>query len=187
VENSTHEYAREGSVLWLTGLSGAGKSTLATALGKSLKERGERVTVLDGDVLRQGLCKDLGFSQADRTENLRRASEVAKLLADEGFIVITAFISPLASQRAMARECIGEDRFKEVFVDCPLEVCESRDPKGLYKKARQGELPEFTGITSPFEPPIKPDIHLRTDSASIEETVQRLNTLLPPRDPGRVH
>ncbi len=164
-----------GSVLWFTGLSGAGKSTIARAFEQELIEKKDKVFVLDGDTFRQGLCEDLGYSEEDRRENVRRAAHVAKIMADEGFTVITAFISPFAELRDLARGIIGPSRFKEVFVDCPLEVCEARDVKGLYAKARRGELADFTGLSSPFEKPLEPDVHLRTDKGGIRETIQQLN------------
>jgi bifunctional enzyme CysN/CysC len=148
----------KGKVIWFTGLSGSGKSTIANALEKELHALGKRTYILDGDNIRQGLNKDLGFTDADRVENIRRVAEVAKLMMDAGLIVMTAFISPFRAERQMARELIGEDNFIEVFVDTPLQVCEQRDPKGLYKKARSGQLPNMTGINSPYEPPQKADL-----------------------------
>lgn len=147
----------KGTVVWFTGLSGSGKSTLANALEEALHAQGKRTYILDGDNIRQGLNKDLGFSDADRVENIRRAAEVAKLMMDAGIIVMTAFISPFRADREMARELIGQDHFIEVFVDTPLEVCEQRDPKGLYKKARSGLIPNMTGIDSPYETPLRPE------------------------------
>lgn len=151
---------QKGKVIWLTGLSGAGKSTLANALDEALYRQGKRAYILDGDNIRHGLNKDLGFTQADRVENIRRVAEVAKLMLDAGLIVITAFISPFRSEREMARALIGNDRFMEVFLDTPLEVCELRDPKGLYRKARSGKLPNMTGIDSPYEAPQQPDVRI---------------------------
>ncbi len=168
------EAKTEGRVLWFTGYSGAGKTTLARTFEAELRAKGEKAIVIDGDELRKGLCRDLGFSPADRKENLRRAAELAKFLASAGFTVITAFISPLAEHRNFAKAVIGQDRFREVFVDCPLEVCERRDVKGLYAKARKGEIPEFTGISAPYEVPIKPDIYLRTDLGGIEASLAPL-------------
>ncbi len=147
----------KGKVIWFTGLSGSGKSTIANALEKELHAQGKRTYILDGDNIRQGLNKDLGFTDADRVENIRRVAEVAKLMMDAGLIVMTAFISPFRAEREMARELIGKENFIEVFVDTPLDVCEQRDPKGLYKKARSGQLPNMTGINSPYEPPLHPD------------------------------
>lgn len=165
---------QRGATFWLTGLSGSGKSTLAKAFEKRLIEAGHPAYILDGDTIRHGLNRDLGFSAADRAENIRRISEVAKLFNDAGIIVITAFISPYRADRAQAREIIGAERFAEVFVDAPLEVCESRDPKGLYKKARAGEIPAFTGISDPYEAPEKPELHLRTNEQSVEQLVDHL-------------
>jgi len=178
VNEAADSMAQAGSVLWFTGLSGAGKSTLARALESELQKKNEKVVVLDGDTFRKGLCADLGFSDQDRRENVRRAAFVAKMLADEGFTVITAFISPFEDLRRLAREIVGPSRFKEIFVDCPLEVCEARDVKGLYAKARRGELPAFTGLSSPFEEPLQPDLHLHTDKNSIQETIQQLSAFI---------
>jgi bifunctional enzyme CysN/CysC len=152
-----------GKVIWFTGLSGSGKSTLANALEKELHALGKRTYILDGDNIRQGLNKDLGFTDADRVENIRRVAEVAKLMMDAGLIVMTAFISPFRAERQMARELIGENNFIEVFMDTPLQVCEERDPKGLYKKARKGQIPNMTGINSPYEPPQKADLIVSDD------------------------
>ncbi|MGA2029967.1 MAG: adenylyl-sulfate kinase [Verrucomicrobiota bacterium] len=160
-----------GYVLWLTGLSGAGKSTIAAQLKQELLARGQPVCVLDGDVLRAGLCSDLGFSPADRKENIRRIGELAKLFAATGVICIVAVISPYRTDRRQARTLIEQGRFIEIYVNAPLEVCERRDPKGLYAKARKGEIAEFTGISSRYEPPEKPEIELHTDKLSITESV----------------
>ncbi len=157
----------KGKVIWFTGLSGSGKSTIANALEKELHTQGKRTYILDGDNIRQGLNKDLGFTDADRVENIRRVAEVAKLMMDAGIIVMTAFISPFRAERQMARELIGEENFIEVFVDTPLDVCERRDPKGLYKKARSGQLPNMTGINSPYERPIYPDLAIETAQTGI--------------------
>lgn len=148
----------KGKVIWFTGLSGSGKSTLANALEVELHKQSKRTYILDGDNIRQGLNKDLGFTDADRVENIRRIAEVAKLMMDAGLIVMTAFISPFAREREMARELIGEENFIEIFVDTPINVCEKRDPKGLYKKARDGSLPNFSGVSSSYEAPINPNI-----------------------------
>jgi adenylylsulfate kinase len=158
----------------LTGLSGSGKSTLAKALEKRLVESGHLAYILDGDNIRHGLNRDLGFSAQDRTENIRRVAEVARLLNEAGVIVITAFISPYREDRAQARQIIGASRFAEIYVDAPLEVCESRDPKGLYKKARAGEIPQFTGISDPYEAPEAPELRLRTAEESVDQLVARL-------------
>jgi bifunctional enzyme CysN/CysC len=159
------------SVIWLTGLSGAGKSTLANLLEKKLHAQGVRTYLLDGDNVRHGLCKDLGFTAADRVENIRRVAEVARLMVDAGVVVITAFISPFRAERRMARDLLEASEFVEVFVDTPLAVAEERDPKGLYKKARRGELKNFTGIDSPYEPPEAPEIRVDTTSVSAEQAV----------------
>ena len=161
-------------VLWFTGLSGSGKSTIANALEKALHTQGIRTYVLDGDNVRHGLNSDLGFTDADRVENIRRIGEVAKLMVDAGIVVLTAFISPFRAERDMVRELFEEDEFLEIFVDTPLEVAEARDPKGLYQKARRGEIPNFTGIGSPYEAPLNPDVHIHTENESIDEIVNRL-------------
>lgn len=173
---------QSGFVVWLTGLSGAGKSTLAYALEARLIEVGHATCVLDGDNLRRGLCADLGFSGTDRRENCRRAACVAGLLADAGLIVVTSLISPTRSVRAEARDTVGRDRFLETFVDAPIDICEARDPKGLYRRARAGEIADFTGVSSPYEAPASPDLHLRTDTNSIESLVDRVVTELHARD-----
>jgi adenylyl-sulfate kinase len=161
-------------VIWFTGLSGSGKTTLASALRLRLIELGFNSTLLDGDIIRKGLNKDLGFNDADRRENIRRIGEVSKILIDSGLIVLSAFISPYERDRAMVREIVGSENVIEVFVDCPLEVCEARDTKGLYKRARAGELPDFTGIGSPYERPSKPEIIIRTDQLSVDQSLERL-------------
>jgi bifunctional enzyme CysN/CysC len=169
--------ARAGAkavTLWLTGLSGSGKSTLAKAAERTLFDQGENVYFLDGDNLRRGLNKNLGFSAADRSENIRRAAEVAALMNQAGITVICAFISPYAADRSSAKSIIGADRFIEVHVEAPLEVCEARDPNGLYAKARKGELRNFTGIDDPYERPTDPDLTVSTDSSPIDECVQRI-------------
>ncbi len=162
------------AVIWFTGLSGAGKSTVANLLEKRLHAAGKRTYLLDGDNLRHGLNKDLGFTATDRVENIRRVAEVAKLMVDAGIIVLTAFISPFRAERQMARDLMAQGEFIEVFVDLPLAVAESRDPKGLYKKARSGLLKNFTGIDSPYEKPENPEIHLNTDACTIEEAAERI-------------
>ncbi len=148
------------SVLWFTGLSGSGKSTIANLVEKRLYTRGRHTTILDGDNVRHGLNRDLGFTDADRVENIRRVAETAKLMADAGLIVLVSFISPFRSEREMARGLMPEGEFIEIFVDTPLEVAEARDPKGLYARARAGEIKNFTGIDSPYEPPESPELHL---------------------------
>lgn len=165
-------------VYWMTGLSGSGKSTLANALQNKLFQQGKQVYVLDGDNVRQGLNKDLDFSDAGRIENIRRIAELAKLFVDSGFIVITAFISPFASDRAQAKAIIGEDWFREIYIDTPLEICEKRDVKGLYKKARSGQISSFTGIDSPFELPERPELIIETNKSTIEQGVEQLLKLL---------
>lgn len=173
-EDRERLHGHPGQVVWFTGLSGSGKSTVANALEVELHAQGRRTYILDGDNLRQGLNRDLGFSSVDRVENIRRVAEVARLMMDAGVIVLTAFISPFRAERAMARELIGADRFVEVFVDTPLDVCEARDPKGLYRKARAGLLPDMTGIDSPYERPLNPDLALAHGSCSLDEAVQAL-------------
>ena len=168
----------KGKVIWFTGLSGSGKSTIANALEKELHTQGRRTYTLDGDNVRKGLNKDLGFTDADRVENIRRVAEVAKLMMDAGLIVITAFISPFRDEREMARELIGSENFIEVFMDTPLEVCEKRDSKGLYKKARAGNLPNMTGIDSNYEPPIAPHVTFSTETHSVAESVNHLIEIL---------
>ena len=159
---------QKGCVIWFTGLSGSGKSTLANAVEHVLHQQRHHTYVLDGDNVRHGLNKNLGFSPEDREENIRRIGEVAKLFADAGTIVMTAFISPYRADRDQARALIAEGRFVEVFVDCPLEVCEERDTKGLYKKARAGEIKEFTGISAPYESPLNPEVTVNSAELSIE-------------------
>ncbi len=164
----------KGKVLWMTGLSGSGKSSVANAVELALHNRGVHTFILDGDNVRHGLNKDLGFTDADRVENIRRTAEVAKLMVDAGLVVITAFISPFRSERDMARALFAEDEFVEIFLDVPLDVAEERDPKGLYKKARRGELPHFTGIDSPYEAPETAELRLPTAELSIEECVAKV-------------
>jgi bifunctional enzyme CysN/CysC len=168
----------KGKVIWLTGLSGSGKSTIANALEKELHAQGKRTYILDGDNVRQGLNKDLGFTDADRVENIRRVAEVAKLMMDAGLIVMTAFISPFRAEREMARELVGAEHFIEVFVDTPLDECERRDPKGLYKKARSGQLPNMTGINSPYEPPAQPDMVINSTITTTKEAAAQINRYL---------
>ena len=160
--------------IWLTGLSGSGKSTLANALEVALTEQGKHTYLLDGDNVRHGLNKNLGMSDQDRTENIRRVSEVAKLMVDAGLVVITAFISPFRADRDAARALFEDGEFVEVFADAPLEECEKRDPKGLYKKARAGEIKEFTGIDSPYEAPANAEVVINTAEHDIGECVRQL-------------
>ena len=159
-------------IIWLTGLSGSGKSTIANLVEKKLHAMGNHTYLLDGDNVRHGLNKDLGFTDADRVENIRRIGEVAHLMVDSGLIVLTAFISPFRAERQMVREMMGEGEFIEVFVDTPLEVCEARDIKGLYKKARAGELKNFTGIDSPYEQPETAEIHVNTVDNTADEAAE---------------
>jgi adenylylsulfate kinase len=171
---------QRGTVVWLTGLSGSGKSTLARALEQRLARAGRLAVVLDGDNVRHGLCADLGFSAADRAENIRRIGHVAALLADAGVLAITAFISPFRADRAAARAVVG-DGFVEVFVDTPLAACEARDVKGLYAKARAGEIAEFTGVGSPYEPPGSPELHLATAGRTADDLAADVLALLVAR------
>ena len=159
------------AVLWFTGLSGAGKSTVAGALENRLAELGYHTYLLDGDNVRHGLCSDLGFSEQDRRENIRRIGELAKLMADAGLIVLSAFISPHRAERQLVRDLLPEGEFIEVFVNASLEVCEGRDPKGLYRKARAGEIPNFTGIDSEYQAPENPEIDLPAGEKSVDELV----------------
>ncbi len=165
---------QRGKVLWYTGLSGSGKSTIANAVDIRLHELGKHSYLLDGDNVRHGLNGDLGFDDAARIENIRRVAEVAKLFVDAGLIVSTAFISPFRSDREYARDLIGAADFIEVFIDTPLEICEQRDPKGLYQKARAGEISNFTGISSPYETPNHPNIHIHTDELSVEQATAEI-------------
>lgn len=168
-------------VVWLTGLSGAGKSTLAGALESYLYQSGYHCYLLDGDNIRHGLSKDLGFDHDSRAENIRRVGEVAKLMVDAGMIVITAFISPFRHEREMVRDMFEPDEFIEVYLDVPIQVCEQRDPKGLYKKARSGEIPDFTGISSPYEIPDRPEVVVNTGLDSIESCLMKVIGVLKDR------
>lgn len=169
----------KGRVVWFTGLSGSGKSTMANALELELHARGMRTYILDGDNVRQGLNRDLGFTDADRIENIRRIAEVARLMMDAGLIVMTAFISPFCREREMARTLIGPGNFLEVYISTPLEICEQRDVKGLYKKARSGLLSNMTGLNSPYEAPERPDIELNcSDAHTTTSLAQILNLVL---------
>jgi adenylylsulfate kinase len=165
-------------VIWLTGLSGSGKSTIANLLEMKLTEAGKHTYLLDGDNVRHGLCGDLGFSDIDRVENIRRISEVAKLFVDSGLIVLTAFISPFKTDRDFCRGLLNEGEFVEVFIDTPIEVCEERDPKGLYQKARQGDIKDFTGIGSSYEAPENAEIHLQFDGQTAQESAEQLFEML---------
>jgi adenylylsulfate kinase len=168
-QNGHHSF-----VLWFTGLSGSGKSTVANELAKKLFAKGIRNYVLDGDNIRHGLNKDLGFSDADRKENIRRIGEVAKLFVDSGQVVLTAFISPFIADRKLVRNLLEKDEFIEIYVKCPLEECEKRDPKGLYQKARKGLIPDFTGIHSPYEEPLDPELVVNTSESSVDECVEQI-------------
>lgn len=169
---------QRGCVIWFTGLSGSGKSTLANVIAHLLHKRDHHTYVLDGDNVRHGLNKNLGFSPEDREENIRRVGEVAKLFVDAGTIVMTAFISPYRADRDQARDLLSENRFVEVYVDCPLDVCEERDPKGLYKKARSGEIKEFTGISAPYEAPEDPEVVIDTSQLDILASAQEVISYL---------
>lgn len=171
-----------GFVIWLTGLSSSGKSTIATELERELFDLGRQAYVLDGDNIRHGLCANLGFSPTDRTENIRRVGEVAKLFADAGFICITAFISPYLADREIVRNLLPAGRFVEVYVNAPIEVCEKRDPKGLYARARAEEIREFTGVSAPYEPPLKPELELQTDKLSVSDSVHKILEFLHVQD-----
>ncbi|MGM9950582.1 MAG: adenylyl-sulfate kinase [Lysinibacillus sp.] len=165
-------------ILWFTGLSASGKSSVANAFAHRLFEDGKQAFVLDGDNIRHGLNSDLGFDEASRKENIRRIGEVAKLFVEGGQIVLTAFISPYREDRQVVRSLVQEGEFIEVFVKCSVEACEKRDPKGLYKKARNNEIPNFTGVSAPYEEPINPEIILDTENQTIEECVEQLQKVL---------
>jgi bifunctional enzyme CysN/CysC len=184
-EQRAARFGHAGRIVWLTGLSGSGKSSIATELERELFNAGKLAYVLDGDNIRHGLNRDLGFSPEDRKENIRRIGEVAKLFADAGVVCITSFISPYRSDRDMVRQIAKPGQFVEVYVNAPLEVCEQRDPKGLYAKARAGQIKEFTGLTAPYEAPERPEIELRTDKLSVAESVARLLEYLHVAEPER--
>ncbi|MGD6843436.1 adenylyl-sulfate kinase [Bacillus infantis] len=167
-------HGHKSMILWFTGLSGSGKSTIANALEARLHKEGYSTFLLDGDNTRFGLNKDLGFSEKDRKENIRRIGEVCRLMAHAGLIVLASFISPYKADRSLVRSLAEEGEFIEVYVDCPLEVCEARDPKGLYQKAKKGAIHSFTGITAPYEPPDAPEIIIRSDLEGINESVQKI-------------
>ncbi len=173
---------QRGCLVWLTGLSGSGKSTIAFELERLLIERNQAAYVLDGDNIRHGLNANLGFSSEDRTENIRRIAEVGKLFADAGLITITAFISPFRSDRDSARRLLADDDFVEVWINTSIEACEKRDPKGLYKKARAGEIANFTGIDSPYEPPTSPELMIENDHGTPREAADRILKLLEQRN-----
>jgi bifunctional enzyme CysN/CysC len=169
-------------VVWLTGLSGSGKSTIANRLEARLHDLHRHTYILDGDNVRHGLTRDLGFTEADRVENVRRIAEVAKLFVDAGLVVLVSLISPFRDERRMAREMMEEGEFVEIFVDCPIEVCEQRDPKGLYRKARAGQIRNFTGVDSAYEPPDDPDIVLKTGERSVDEVADQVIDYLRSRN-----
>ena len=171
-------FGHQSAVLWFTGLSGSGKSSVANALEQALAAQGKHTYLLDGDNVRHGLCADLGFSAEDRTENLRRVGAVAGLMVDAGLLVIVAMISPLAQARELARSQLRHTAFLEVYINAPLAVCELRDPKGLYKRVRRGEIGHFTGVDSPYEPPLSPHLELQTDAMSPDQCVDQLVSLL---------
>jgi adenylylsulfate kinase len=173
-DSRSRRYGQVGRVVWFTGLSGSGKSTIANELERQLYALGRHVYLLDGDNLRHGLCSDLGFSAADRTENIRRAAEVARLLADAGFICLAAFISPLRADRDRARALFPPGHFIEAHVATPIAICRRRDPKGLYARADAGALKEFTGVSAPYEPPLSPEVTLHTDRDSVATCVTQL-------------
>ncbi|MCP3030017.1 adenylyl-sulfate kinase [Halobacillus sp. A1] len=177
-EDYRKKNAHSSGVIWLTGLSGSGKSTIANIVNQKLFEKSLQSYVLDGDNVRHGLNNDLGFNDSDRQENIRRVGEVAKLFADSGTIVLASFISPFQSDRDQIRQSLDEGEFIEVFVSCPLEECEGRDPKGIYKKVRNGEIPSFTGIDSPYEEPSNSEIVVYTNQESEEESADRIIQLL---------
>jgi bifunctional enzyme CysN/CysC len=175
--NKTARAALKGQkpvILWFTGLSGSGKSTIANIVERKLHLTGQHTYMLDGDNVRHGLNRDLGFTDADRVENIRRVAEAAKLFVDAGMIVLVSFISPFRSERRTARELVQPDEFLEVFIDTPIEVCMARDPKGLYKRAKAGEIKNFTGIDSPYEPPEHAEIHVRTVNVSPEDAADQI-------------
>lgn len=180
--NRDRLHDHRAAIIWLTGLSGSGKSTLANAVAKKIHQSGNPVYVLDGDNVRRGLCRDLGFSLADRHENIRRISEVAKLFLDAGIIVLVATISPLREDRQRARAIVPEGGFFEVYCHSPLAVCEARDVKGLYRRARKGKIPEFTGISSPYEEPDNPELTLDTAEKTIDSCVADILQLLKQQD-----
>lgn len=173
-KNRSENTSQKPCILWFTGLSGSGKSTIASALEEMLFNNGNFTYLLDGDNIRHGLNKDLGFDDASRIENIRRIGEVAKLFVDSGLIVLSAFISPFKSDRSVVKALVEENEFIEIFIDTPIEICEQRDPKGLYKKARAGEIKEFTGIDSPYEKPTLPNLHIINDNISVEDACKKI-------------
>lgn len=181
-EDRCQQKSQKPCVLWFTGLSGSGKSTVANAVEALLFQNGNHSYLLDGDNVRHGLNKDLSFSEQDRVENIRRIGEITKLFIDSGLIVLSAFISPFKADRQQVRDLFKDGEFIEVFVDTPLDVCEQRDPKGLYKKARAGDIKNFTGLDSPYEVPQNPEIHLKTNEYSIDELAQQVLQYLRSND-----
>lgn len=181
VEERRRLMGQKPKLIWFTGLSGSGKSTLAVQLEAALHAQGFKTYLLDGDNIRSGLNKDLSFSDDARVENIRRISEVCKLFLDAGVILLSAFISPFQADREQVKNIVGEENYIEVFVDTPLEVCEQRDVKGLYKKARAGVIPNFTGISSPYEKPSNPDVVIETDKLNVEASLDVLMTAIVPR------
>lgn len=173
-------FEQHAKVIWLTGLPCSGKTTVGIGLKKALSERGFMVRMLDGDVTRRGLCSDLGFSDADRNENIRRVAEVSKLFLETGIITINAFITPTLELRELAQQIIGDDKLIQVYVNSPVEVCEERDVKGMYAKARRGEISGFTGVSAPFENPVDPDIEINTNLNTPEVNIQQLLDYLLP-------
>lgn len=180
-EDRERMLGQKSIMIWFTGLSGSGKSTLSIALEKELFARGYICRLLDGDNIRAGINKNLTFSSDDRVENIRRISEISKLFVDSGIITIAAFISPTNDLRNLAKSVIGEQNFMEVYVNTPIEVCESRDVKGLYKKARKGEIADFTGVSAPFEEPVNPTIKIDTSALTLEESVEQLLAIIIPK------
>ena len=168
------KHSHRGAVVWLTGLSGAGKSTIANQTAEQLHQLGFQTVILDGDKLRLGLCVDLGFSIADRNENVRRVGELAKLFLELGIVVLVALVSPIRSAREKVKQSFPENSFFEVYCSCPLSVCQARDPKGLYAKAMSGAIPEFTGVSSPYEAPLNPSLIIDTSTESVEAAANRL-------------
>ncbi|HMP99105.1 MAG TPA: adenylyl-sulfate kinase [Cyclobacteriaceae bacterium] len=183
VSDNDRQYLLEQKplLIWFTGLSGSGKSTLAAQLEAALFEKGFKTYLLDGDNIRSGLNKDLGFTDEARVENIRRIAEVSKLFVDAGLILLSAFISPFRADRYQVKSIVGENNFMEVFVDCPIEVCEQRDVKGLYKRARAGEVKNFTGIDSPYEAPLQPAISIPTHEWPVEKSIEALLKLIIPK------
>jgi len=174
-------HGHKGTAVWFTGLSASGKSTIAHHLEKQLHEMGHSTYVFDGDNVRHGICNDLGFSEKDRSENIRRIGEMTRLFIEAGIIAITAFISPYKKDREMVRKLTGNDRFIEVYVKCPIEVCETRDPKGIYQKAKRGDIQNFTGISAPYEPPEHPDLTIESNIEDINSSVKKVLQLMQKR------